>query len=193
MKFTTAAITATAAALVSASPVQVNTSDKIQDGDVFTLLALRSASEIHYAKVQAANSGLLINTPAQNASCSEPTDYASFQLFNGNLYLYTQNPPQQIFVDRSGMGQGLIGYTTGAQPIGRNQERTSFAINDDNQLVFRDQSGRDTGLLACPNASPAGWSVWLAGVDNPGGNSGCVGFGALAVKSNEPVFCSYTS
>ncbi|KAJ4318255.1 hypothetical protein N0V94_004537 [Neodidymelliopsis sp. IMI 364377] len=193
MKFTTAAIAASAAALVSASPCTKRNTD-IQTGDVFSLMAIRSGSDIQYASVQASNSGFLLNTPKQNASCSEDLNYASFRLTEaGELYLYTANPPQQAYVDRSGMGQGVFQYTTGAQGAGRNSERTGFTLDEDNHLVFRDQTNQNIGFQACPNALPGGYSIWLDITTNPGGNENCVGFAARAVKQEKPVSCMYTS
>jgi hypothetical protein len=193
MKFTTAAIAASAAALVSASPC-TKRSDDIKTGDVFSLMAIRSGSDIQYASVQAANSGFLLNTPKQNASCSEDVNYASFQLTEaGELYLYTANPPQQAYVDRSGMGQGVIQYTTGVQGAGRNSERTGFTLDKDNHLVFRDQTNQDIGFQACPNALQGGYSIWLDITTNPAGNENCVGFAARAVKQDKLVSCMYTS
>ena len=90
------------------------------------------------------------------------------------------------------MGQGVIQYTTGAQGIGRNQERTGFTLDANSNLVFRDQTGQDTGFQACPNALQGGYSVWLSGVTNPAGNKDCVGFVARALKEEKPVSCSYT-
>ena len=193
MKFTTAAVAATAAAIVSASPCGPNpTNFKINDGDVFTVMAIRSGSDIQYAELQAANRGLLINTPKQNASCSEDVNYASFRLSEGNLYLNTENPPQEFFVDRSGMGQGIIQYTTGAQQPGRNSERTGFTIDGNSNPVFRDQTGKDTGFQACPGAFPGGYAVWLDSITNPAGYKDCLDFIARAVKATKPVSCSYT-
>ena len=192
MKFSTVATAAVAATMAAASPCSKR-DDKIADGDVFSVMALRSASKIHFAELQAANSGLLLGAAAQNASCG-PTNpnYAQFQLNNGSLYLYTANPPQQYYVDRSGMGQGVIQYTTGAQQPGRNSERQGFTINDDGNLVFRDQTAQDIGFQACPGALGGGYEVWLDSVINPAGYKDCLGFSARAVKLTDPVKCSYT-
>lgn len=194
MKFTTATVAAASMALVSASPCGTNPDNtKINDGDVFRIMTIRSGSDIQYGSVQAANSGLLINAPKQNASCSADVNYASFTLSSGALYLNTENPPQQIYVDRSGMGQGVIQYTTGAQPASRNSERTTFSIDENSNLVFNGGNGPSVGFQACPGALSGGYSVWLSGNENPGGNSGCVGFVARALKEDNPVSCSYTS
>jgi hypothetical protein len=194
MKFTTAAIVSTAAALVAAAPSSTNPSNsKITDGDVFSIMTLRSGSDIHYGTVQAVNSGLRVNSPSQNASCSEDVNYASFVINNGTLSLYTENPSQQFFVDRSGMGQGIIQYTTGAQQASKNGETRTFAITEDGDLVFRDQTGQDIGFQACPGALGGGYSVWLDSATNPGGHENCLDFSARALKEENPVSCSYTS
>lgn len=193
MKFTTAAIAASAAALVSASPCAKPTDTEIKAGDVFRVMTIRSGSDIQYGSLQAANNGFLVNSPAQNASCSENVNYASFKLTDaGELFLYTENPPQQAFVDRSGMGQGVFQYTTGVQSPSRNSERTGFTIDENSNLVFKDQTNQNIGFQACPGALGGGYSVWLDGVQNPGGNSNCVGFVARALKEEKPVSCSYT-
>lgn len=193
MKFTTAAIAATAGVLVAASPCKP-VSEKINDGDVFRVMTIRSGSDFQYASLQAANRGLIIGASAQNASCGpEPHEYAEFQLNNGSLYLYTANPPQQMFVDRSGMGQGLIQYTTGVEPLVKNGERQGFTIDDDMNLVFRDQTGQDIGFQACSPALGAKYSVWLDSVTNPAGYKDCLGFIARAQKSQDPVKCLYTN
>ncbi|KAI0098017.1 hypothetical protein GGR51DRAFT_539020 [Nemania sp. FL0031] len=172
------------------------TSTAVVPGDKFGLLALRSASPIHFAEFSAALSSIFLNLPAQNATCdngSTPTtaDSATFTLSeDGALYLYAASAtPQQLYVDRSGMGQGKLGYTTGAQPAPRNGERTAFAIDEYGDLSFN-----GAGFIACPNSIDGAWSVWVdAGVANPAGNSGCLGLSARTVKiADTPNSCLYT-
>jgi hypothetical protein len=156
-------------------------------------MAIRSGSPIHYASIQAKDSVFRLAAPSQNSSCAdESVNYATFTLEEetGNLYLYTDNPPHQAYVDRSGMGQGFIGYTTGVQPIGRNQQRGPFKIDDEGNVVFDAAQGAQ-GFQACPNALGGGFSVWLAGDVNPGGEKDCVGFTAKAMKQGQPVKCLY--
>ena len=195
MKFTTAAIAASAAALVSASPCGKATSETdIKTGDVFRIMTIRSGSEIQYGQLQAANGAFYVNTPSQNASCTPEANYASFRLTDaGELFLNTENPPQQAYVDRSGMGQGVFQYTTGVQGAGRNSERTGFTLDSNSNLIFKDQTNQEIGFQACPNALQGGYSVWLDITQNPGGNSDCVGFVARALKEDKPVTCMYTS
>jgi hypothetical protein len=171
-------------------------STAIAPGDKFGIMALRSASPIHFAQVDAALGSIFLNLPSQNATCDDGTkpttaEYATFTLSDGGgLYLYAASAtPQQLYVDRSGMGQGKLGYTTGAQPGPRNSERTGFTLDQYDDLSFN-----GAGFLACPNSIDGAWSVWVdTNVSNPGGNSGCLGFNARAVKiAGTPNSCLYT-
>ncbi|KAL5318847.1 hypothetical protein ACEPPN_013914 [Leptodophora sp. 'Broadleaf-Isolate-01'] len=157
----------------------------------FSLLAIRSGSAIQYATFSAAKSSLFANLPAQNASCdAEGVNTATFTLNNGTLNLYAASAtPQTFYVDRSGMGQGKLGYTTGAQPAPRNAERTGWEIRD-GYLYFN-----EAGLIACPNSIDGAWSVWVsAGIENPAGNSNCTAFAPKVVEIVEgsQVGCLYT-
>jgi hypothetical protein len=203
MKFTTAAAAASMAVLSSALPAETPF-PRPEGNDIFRLMSLRSGSAVQYGSVQAKDGGLVINAPDQsNKTCEvngetivNNINYASFSLDqdDGSLYLYTDNPPLRMFVDRSGMGQGVLRYTTGVQPIGKNQERGPFKIDGEGNLVFAagGLSG-DIGFQACPNAPGGGFSVWLAGSTNPGGNSDCTPFTMKALKEDEPKKCLYTS
>ncbi|KAI1800233.1 cell wall protein PhiA [Daldinia bambusicola] len=156
----------------------------------FSLMALRSASDVHFTSFEAAKNSIFLKLPSQNASCDAgPADYATFYLQDGGLYLYAASEtPQQLYVDRSGMGQGKLGYTTGAQPTPRNGERTSFTLDENNDLTFN-----GAGFIACPNSIDGAWSVWVsAGVNQPGGNEGCLGISVRAVEVSKPNGCLYT-
>lgn len=78
----------------------------LSPGATFSLMALRSASEVHFAGFEAAKGSLLLKLPSQNASCDAgPADHATFFLKDGGLYLYAASAtPQQLYADRSGMG-----------------------------------------------------------------------------------------
>lgn len=87
------------------------------------------------------------------------------------------------------MGQGKLGYTTGAQPAPKNAERVGWNVKD-GELMFN-----DAGLIACPNSIDGAWSVWVGvGIDNPAGNSNCTAFGAKVVEvaAGNEVSCLYT-
>lgn len=157
----------------------------------FQLMALRSGSEIHFAPFSAAKNSVFLDLPSQNATCADgPEDRATFFLRNGGLYLYGDPATeQQLYADRSGMGQGKFGYTTGTEPPPRNAEETGWVLDEANNLSLN-----GTGLIACPNSIDGAWSVWVyAGIDQPAGNSDCVGFSARAVQIDEPNSCLYTS
>ncbi|KAH7095301.1 hypothetical protein FB567DRAFT_25972 [Paraphoma chrysanthemicola] len=194
MKFSTSTVAAASLAVTAALP-QSTPAPKPVVGDIFSVMAIRSGAPFHLGSIQAAQRGFRIGGPAQGAFCDRDNiNYASFQLTNeGELYLNTDNPPQRAFVDRSGMGQGVFKYTTGAQDIGRNQERGPFTVDDDHNLVFVNANGATTGFQACPIGNDGGYSVWLdTGVLSPGGNSNCTGFIARAIKEDNPVKCQYT-
>ncbi|KKP06124.1 cell wall protein PhiA [Trichoderma harzianum] len=72
----------------------------------FDVMALRSASPIHFAQMSAAKSGLFLNFPLQNATCKgEDSGHATFYIANEELVLYScEQEKQKVFVDRSGMG-----------------------------------------------------------------------------------------
>jgi hypothetical protein len=206
MKFTTAAAIASMAAISSALPQASSPFPRPEAGDVFRLMSLRSATAIQYGNVQAKDGGLVINSPDQNnKTCAISGDrnnvtsginYASFSLDqeDGSVHIYTFNPPLQLYVDRSGMGQGNVLYTTGVQPIGENQQRGPFKINDDGDLVFAAGGlAGDIGFQACPGAVGGGWKIWLSGVDNPAGSEGCTPFTMKALKEDEPKKCLYSS
>ena len=206
MKFTAAVAAASMAAVSSALPQASSPFPRPEAGDVFRLMSLRSATPIQYGNVQAKDGGLVINSPDENnKTCiingdrdntTSGINYASFSLDqeDGSVYIYTFNPPLQLYVDRSGMGQGNVRYTTGVQPIGKNQERGPFKINDDGDLVFAAGGlTGDVGFQACPGADGEGWKIWLSGVEKPAGSEGCTPFTMKALKETETMKCLYSS
>lgn len=106
MKFT-ALTSLLAATAVSAVPTPEQTAADVK---AFNLMSLRSASPIHFGSFSATKSSIFINLPAgkQGATCEgDPKGVATFSLKDGQLFLYDgrSTDPQQIFVDRSGMGK----------------------------------------------------------------------------------------
>jgi hypothetical protein len=73
----------------------------------FGVMALRSASPIHFATLSAAQTKLALHLPEQNAQCDGEEELgAVLYVKDGELYLYGRpDAPQQIYVDRSGMGR----------------------------------------------------------------------------------------
>ncbi|KAF2793743.1 cell wall protein PhiA [Melanomma pulvis-pyrius CBS 109.77] len=154
----------------------------------FGLITIHSGSEVQNAGVQAARGSLLVNAKSQNASCDVETNFATFYIQDEELHLYAASAtPQTIFVDRSGMGQGKIGYVTGAEPLGKNWETVGWSVDETSGLVFD-----GTGLQACPGSIDGAWSLWLAGVDTPGFNQNCTGVKAREIETTEPISCVYT-
>ncbi|KAF2193961.1 hypothetical protein K469DRAFT_188231 [Zopfia rhizophila CBS 207.26] len=184
MQFKNIALFATAAAAIPTPQIETPSGD-----DKFGLIAIHSGSPIQNVGATAWKGNILIGG-VQNASCDSPSDFATFYLNNGSAYLYAASAtPQQLYVDRSGMGQGKTGYTTGAQPAPRNAERTGFSINSDGHLVFDGQSPQ-----ACPTGLEGNaYSVWFSSLENPGFNQNCTGIALRAIKTDSPVSCLYTS
>ncbi|KXG53356.1 uncharacterized protein PGRI_004060 [Penicillium griseofulvum] len=182
MQIKNLAIAASVSAVASAAP-------STGSSKTFGLVAIHSGSAVQYAAFNAAQSSLFAGLPNQGASCARPKEQqATFYINDGALYLYDKSAtPQEIYVDRSGMGQGKIGYTTGAQPTPKNSERKGWAEKD-GHLQF---DGSD--LIACPNSIDGAWSIWAsAGIANPAGNSNCVGIAARVVETTDPNGCLYT-
>ncbi|KAI1841419.1 hypothetical protein JX265_001513 [Neoarthrinium moseri] len=181
MQFKTLAVAAATAAGASA---QNSTTPS-----AFGVLSIRSGSQLQYAGWSAASGGIFNLLPEQKVSCDPGADesYATFTIVDGALNLYSnQNPPQQLYVDRSGMGMGKIGYTTGAEPAPRSGERTGWAVTG-TELTFD-----GSGFVACPGYEGGAWEIWLGGVsDHPGWNYNCTGVGARVVPISEPVSCLY--
>ncbi|KAF4960427.1 hypothetical protein FSARC_10487 [Fusarium sarcochroum] len=155
----------------------------------FDIVALRSASKIHFSKVAAADSSLLLGLTNQDASCAQGTkaDGATFYMKNGELFLYkTDSPSQQVYVDRSGMGQGRVSYVSGTNPP-RNGESSGWVIDGDGNLTFDGSS-----LKACLGSGDV-WVIWASGDSgNPPGYDECLGFTARTSNVKDPISCSYT-
>ncbi|OJJ96037.1 hypothetical protein ASPACDRAFT_81717 [Aspergillus aculeatus ATCC 16872] len=179
-------LAASAAATAAALPA----TDASSQSQTFGIVSIHSGSAVQYQPFTAAKSSLFAGLPGQNASCARPKEQtATFYIQDGALYLYDQSAtPQEFYVDRSGMGQGKIGYTTGAQPAPKNAERQGWSIDKNNHLQF---GGSD--LIACPKSIDGAWSIWAsAGVSNPAGNSDCVGIAARVETTTNPNGCLYT-
>jgi hypothetical protein len=75
----------------------------------FQLMSLRSASPLHFGSLSAADGNIYVNYPKdQGAACDgDARNLVTFTLKDGSLYLYNSDAAkqQQIYVDRSGMGE----------------------------------------------------------------------------------------
>lgn len=174
--------------VASAAP-QFQTRSTITVGDRFSLIALRSGSDVHQSVFQAANSSIFAGLTTQGASCDSASETATFTLgSDGSLNLYSTDAPyQEAYVDASGMGQGIFGFTTGAQPMPKNGQRSNFTLDASDDLTFNGKS-----FIACPYNNA--YTIWVnSGVDNPAGNTNCTGISVQATKIENGVSCTYTS
>lgn len=194
MKFqvATAALAATAAAAPNMRVVRQN-NGTVPDGTPFNMVSIRSGSNLQYASFSAVEGGLALNVKEQGATCLNGPDqeYATFFLSQGELNLYTPgNVTQKLWTDRSGMGQGVLQYSTspgGEGPV-RNAETKGWVVDQYGDLTFDGAS-----LLACPSSISGAYSIWVsAGVTAPAGNSNCTGIAVRTSIANEPVACTYT-
>jgi hypothetical protein len=184
----TAAITASALPTCSEPTTTDTTLSTNGTVSTFGLITIHSGSEVQNAGVQASRASLLVNAKSQNASCDVETNFATFYIKDEELHLYAASAtPQTVFVDRSGMGMGKIGYVTGAEPLGRYFETKGWTQNATTGLVFD-----GTSLQACPGSIDGSWSLWLAGVAEPAYNKNCIGVKMHVVETAEPISCVYT-
>ncbi|OGE49553.1 hypothetical protein PENARI_c021G03662 [Penicillium arizonense] len=183
MQLKNVVLAASVSAAVSAAP-------SAESNKTFGVIAIHSGSGVQNAAFDASQSSIFAGLANPGASCARPKEQdATFYIKDGALYLYDKSAtPQEIYVDASGMGQGKIGYTTGAQPAPKNSQRKGWAVKD-GHLQF---SGKD--LIACPNSIDGAWSIWAsAGIDNPAGNENCVSIAARVMETSNPNGCKYTS
>ncbi|KAJ6185617.1 hypothetical protein N7519_006918 [Penicillium mononematosum] len=164
--------------ILAASATAVTLAAPATPSETFGVVAIHSGSGVQYSAFNAAKGSILAGLDMEDAT---------FYIIDGVLYLYDKSTAaaEEIYVDRSGMGQGLIGYTTGIQGAPKNGEREGWAVND-NHLQFM---GND--LIACPNSIDGAWSIWAsAGVANPAGNTDCVGIAARVEYTSNPTAAS---
>ncbi|OHF01673.1 cell wall protein PhiA [Colletotrichum orchidophilum] len=157
----------------------------------FQLLALGLPGDV-FPIFQAALGSIFLELPNQNATCDNTDDdnFATFYLnqTDGGLYLYgPAAAPQQMFTDRSGMGQGKLGYISGDVHAPRNAEVTGWQVDQYGVLTLKGAS-----FLACPHSIEDSWSVSVATGVDPVGKSGCVGIVVGTLQIDELDSCSYT-
>ncbi|KAK4222914.1 hypothetical protein QBC38DRAFT_374189 [Podospora fimiseda] len=166
----------------------------------FGIMALRSASPIHFASVSGFQNNLALKLPENEleAQCTDGVTRreATFFIKDGELFLYTPKETiQKLWTDRSGMGTGVLQYATypkdGSWTPGRNFETKGWEIDENDNLLFKGSS-----FIACPWDPKAPettkWTLYVnAGVSNPAWNEGCLGVTARTVTASEPVRCTY--
>ncbi|RGP79764.1 hypothetical protein FLONG3_2077 [Fusarium longipes] len=163
----------------------------------FGLVALRSASPIHFASFSASESGFQLKLPKgdQHAKCVGGKDdgTATFRISKAHeLFLYNTGKEQQIaYTDRSGMGQGVLQYTS-SKSYPRNAETEGWKIDKSGNLVF---GSNNASFVACPGQKESDpWSVWVAtGTSHPGNSDKeCLGFNARVAEIKKATSCVYT-
>ena len=208
MKFTTVTIAYSAAAFVTASPCQPAPSStptsSIKDGDIFQLDAVGAHGLIQNTYFQAYDRGLNLDgrqgAPCtNNAGLSTSVNFAQFYLNNGTLFLSGRDQQaKKFFVDRSGMGQGVIQYTSGPAN-GRYFEISGWKTTPEGYLVFNGGgTAEDTSFQACP-LNDGSFHIWLSAAGgeatNPAGNTDCFPIGAKINKitdESQYVVCQYS-
>ncbi|KLU81179.1 hypothetical protein MAPG_00273 [Magnaporthiopsis poae ATCC 64411] len=94
-----------------------------------------------------------------------------------------------MWSDRSGMGQGITGYTTGVQPLpSRYAQRGPWVVDGNNTLTMESSSG----FYACPEGKF--YRLWVdSGVANPGQSKDCLFVSLRAVPVTQPNSCLYSA
>ncbi|KAF5572529.1 cell wall protein [Fusarium pseudoanthophilum] len=192
MHFSTIFTTIVAAGMASAA------SDKIVEVTEYNAVALHGNKETINAALQASNSRFALKLKNQHAACDRglTENKVTFDINkDGELSLNTWgNNPQVAYVDRSGMGQGILAYATYGDKgfnYPKNAETKGWKVAKNGDLTF---GGK--GFLACPNSKKAGgsYTLWAdVGIKNPGGNKNCQAITVRATKDKNPVSCVYSA
>ncbi|OBS25154.1 hypothetical protein FPOA_05689 [Fusarium poae] len=164
----------------------------------YNAVALRQGhKEIDHAALQASNGRFALKVKNQGAACDRGVteNKVTFNINkSGELSLYTFGKnPQVAYVDRSGMGQGMLGYATYGDKgfnLPKNAETKGWKVAKNGDLTF---GGK--GFIACPNSKKAGgsYSIWAdVGNKNPGGNQNCQAITVRATEDKTPVACVYS-
>jgi hypothetical protein len=185
--FAFAALSALAVALPSANEARQSSGSNEY---IFTVLTERSSTPVHFKSFYAAEGGLFLALPTQDATCINGADGNQAAIFSldttsGTLHLYTTEVDvQQLYVVRSGTDQGKIGYIFGSDAAPGDVEFAGWKV-DSGYLSYE-----GTGFQACPLIDGS-WSVRLEGYDNPGGNQDCLTFSAMTTADSDPTSCFY--
>ncbi|KAK2763328.1 hypothetical protein FQN54_009964 [Arachnomyces sp. PD_36] len=158
----------------------------------FNLVAIAPGSAVHNAAISASAGIFWINHPQMGAECDRETNNATFVLKADELNLFKAfalpQDTQRIYIDRSDVGKGTAGFSTGNGPIPKNAERNGFALNSDNHIQFD-----GSNFQACPIAGGESYTIWLSGVGDPSESEGCTDLELLAVGTLNPNSCDYST
>ncbi|KAF2164463.1 hypothetical protein M409DRAFT_25340 [Zasmidium cellare ATCC 36951] len=178
-------------ALASAIPQAPNTAIPTF-GDRFGITA--TGPGITNIDLRAQAGRLYIGGP-QTPHCENAArqDFATFVRYSDKtLYLFKYGPPpQQVWVDASGMGQGITGYANvdGNSTAPRNASWGAWEVDEGTGEV----SFEGVGAKACPTGEEGRWSLWFSESEMPGWQSGCVDVGLRAYAAPARVACEYTT
>jgi hypothetical protein len=192
-------LAALGSALVSAAPMEpVNVVWQAPSfGDKFGMAATSiNGSTAIINKDLTASEGRIYIGGTQTPNCTDSTgynarqDFATFVWYSDKtVFLYKQEyPPQQLWVDASGMGMGITGYTSGDQQPPKNAGRGPFEIDS----ATRDVTFNGVGAKACPTTEEGKWSLWFTENATPGYQEGCVSVELKAYKADARVACTYS-
>lgn len=177
-------------AIASPTPIPQSVDTPPTLGDPFGVGAVSTNGSKIQNQQLTASAGRIFIGGTQTPSCDrgERQDFATFVIYSDKtVYLYkTDNPPQQLWVDASGMGGGISGYTTGAQPTPKNASRGDFEIDEEGVLTF---SG--VGTKACPTGEEGKWTVWFTSNEKPGFQEDCLDVTLKAYDAPARVACTY--
>ncbi|KAM3414028.1 hypothetical protein BST61_g10690 [Cercospora zeina] len=140
-------------------------------------------------RLRAVNGRLMIGG-IQNAQCAavRVIDTATFVTYSDKrLYMYTDSTPvQNVWVDASGMGQGITGYST-PDKAPANGSLDPFVISPEGDLTFLDSSV----AKACPGLEAGQWQIWFTSNDKPAGQDGCIDVTLKTIRTPSAVPCQY--
>ncbi|KAI0015572.1 cell wall protein PhiA [Xylariomycetidae sp. FL0641] len=181
---------AAALSLLAGAAVAMPAPQPIPADAKFTLQIDNSNAALDYAGVSAANKELFVKLAGkQGANCDtgNSVSTATFYMKDGNLFLFG-NLNQEMFADLSGMGQGIMQYTTGDEGKPKNAQRGTFALDDTTHILTLDGNG----FVACPNDDGSWILLADAGISEPTGRKGCVNVNLKANEATAPVSCVYS-
>ncbi|EPS36364.1 hypothetical protein H072_10106 [Dactylellina haptotyla CBS 200.50] len=183
MKFTLATVI-TAASVVSAAPTYSSEPKPL----ALTMMAIRSASPIHFGRVDASGQKFYIGLDRPSSYCPSPPvpvgscpsgNYTSISWGQYGPYMNVEVPGgQQIYI----APDNSLSYTqahSGSMPPGSTTDGFTLGPKQENTLRHIDH--KSGGFLACPAKKDVGpWKVFVGSVTDKNAPSGsaadCLGF-----------------
>ncbi|KAF2213526.1 hypothetical protein CERZMDRAFT_96359 [Cercospora zeae-maydis SCOH1-5] len=187
MQFPTLALLGLAGSVLAAPAPQQAASDIPSFNQPFAIEA--QGPGLTNARLRAVNGRLMIGG-AQKAECASThvINTASFVTYSDKrLYMYTDSTPvQNVWVDASGMGQGITGYST-PDRVPAKGSLDPFVISPEGDLTFLDSKV----AKACPGLEPGQWSIWFTTSEKPANQDGCITVTLKTIRTPHAVPCQY--